>query len=88
MASQLDGGGSTTAWRVIREYILVRDRRRCQIGAPGCIGVATHADHIVPRELGGSDHETNLRAACEPCNLGRPRPDVREEPAPRKISRW
>ncbi len=33
-----------------------------------CGGVADTADHIVPRNLGGSDHHRNLTAACQPCN--------------------
>lgn len=88
MASSLGPSGSTTAWRTIRAYVLARDRNTCQIGAQGCTGTATHVDHIVPRELGGGDEETNLRAACERCNLGRDRPKLEHEPPPRVVSRW
>lgn len=84
-------GGSTTAWRQIRAVVLARDRHLCRIGTPGvCTERATCVDHIVLKELGGGDEETNLRAACEPCNLHRNRERSRpaHEPAPRRISRW
>jgi len=91
MSSALTPAGSTAAWRTIRAYILGRDRWLCQIGTEGvCTGVATCADHIVPREVGGTDLETNLRAACEPCNLARNRERLKleHEPRPRRVSRW
>lgn len=88
MASSLGPSGSTTAWRTIRAYVLARDHHTCQIGSEGCTGAATHVDHIVPRELGGGDEETNLRAACERCNLGRGRARVEHEPAPLRLSSW
>jgi hypothetical protein len=28
-------------------------------------------DHIIPREWGGSNDDTNLWTLCEPCNLGK-----------------
>lgn len=30
--------------------------------------VATERDHIIPVALGGSDHESNIRALCHACN--------------------
>jgi hypothetical protein len=52
-------------WPSIRIWILDRDKRICQI----ChIRPATDVDHIWPRRLGGTDHVSNLRAACGPCN--------------------
>lgn len=84
-------GGSTTAWRTIRAYVLRRDHDLCRIGTAGvCTTVATCVDHIVPKEVGGDDHEANLRAACEPCNLHRNRERARlqEEPQPRRVSSW
>lgn len=83
--------GSTTAWRTIRAYVLGRDRYLCRIGTAGvCTAQATCVDHIVPKAMGGEDVETNLRAACEPCNLDRARAQSRlyEEPEPRRLSRW
>lgn len=51
--------------------------RRCNFacyycGVPAGLGVAQlHIDHVAPRALGGSDHESNLVAACRDCNLGK-----------------
>ncbi len=28
-------------------------------------------DHVIPKSKGGSDDESNLTTACEPCNLGK-----------------
>lgn len=86
--SALTPAGSTTRWRAIRAAILARDRHRCTIAAKGCTTLATHVDHIVPREMGGGDEMTNLRAACESCNLGRRRARPAVEPAPRRVSSW
>lgn len=87
--------GSTTRWRLLRAYVLRRDRYRCQIGSTGCTeraeasgAHAGHVDHIVPRELGGGDEETNLRASCRSCNLSRGRTSLVDEPAPRRVSSW
>ena len=30
-----------------------------------------HVDHFIPVALGGSEHETNYRIACEDCNLSK-----------------
>jgi 5-methylcytosine-specific restriction protein A len=65
-----DRNGSTTAWRKVRRYVLARDGYVCQIRGPRCAGVATTADHVVAVTFGGSDHPSNLRAACAPCNYG------------------
>ena len=55
----------------IREQILNRDGGVCQVQAPGCTLHATHIDHIVPLQIGGTDEQSNLRAACAHCNLTR-----------------
>jgi 5-methylcytosine-specific restriction endonuclease McrA len=83
-------GGSTTRWRLLRAYVLERDHYLCRIGTAGvCVGAASHVDHIVPKSAGGEDTESNLRAACEPCNLHRGAARVRApEPAPRPVSQW
>jgi 5-methylcytosine-specific restriction protein A len=82
------GHGSTTRWRKLRAAVLHRDHHLCTIRAKGCTTHATCVDHIVPKHAGGDDAMTNLRAACEPCNLGRKRAEPREEPAPRRVSKW
>ena len=51
-----------------RLRVLRRDNYECQIRGPRCLSVANVVDHIVPRELGGSEDERNLQAACAPCN--------------------
>jgi 5-methylcytosine-specific restriction endonuclease McrA len=41
----------------------------CAIGIEGiCTGEATTWDHIVPLSQGGTDHYSNMRPACRPCN--------------------
>lgn len=76
----LTARGSTRHWRRLRALVLDRDGHSCQLpvegghagnGGPTCGAFATHVDHVVPRKLGGSDHPSNLRAACAPCNLRR-----------------
>lgn len=42
--------------------------RICQLRGPRCIDQATTVDHIIPASLGGTDHEDNLGAACQPCH--------------------
>lgn len=58
-------------WRALRLRILDRDQWACQINGPGCLGVATHVDHVLPRieypDL--SMDPSNLRASCSACNL-------------------
>ena len=59
--------GSTRQWRSVRAEVLLRDGFTCQrCGAP-----ASHADHIQPVHFGGGDHESNLQALCERCNLSK-----------------
>lgn len=62
-------------WPKARKATLERDGHRCQIrNLDVCTVKATHADHIVSPKLGGAWYDlANLRAACEPCNLARPR---------------
>jgi len=59
----------TSRYRKLVPIVLQRDGYRCQMRDPACcIGIATTADHIIPRQLGGLDTLDNLRAACHPCN--------------------
>lgn len=53
-------------WDRIRTRILRRDGHRCQLDR--CGQPARQVDHITPAHLGGTDHDTNLRAICDPCH--------------------
>ncbi|WIX32516.1 HNH endonuclease signature motif containing protein [Salinicola sp. JS01] len=56
-------------WRRIRDRILQRDRYLCQpCKRQGRITPATEVDHIVNREAGGTDADTNLEAICSACH--------------------
>lgn len=54
-----------------RLIALERDNYECQLRLAGCTDVATTADHITPRHLGGGHDLGNLRAACSHCNSAR-----------------
>lgn len=64
-------GGSTRSWREQRKRILERDHHVCQVRLVCAGAPATHVDHIVPKSRGGTDDDSNLRAACADCNLKR-----------------
>ena len=51
-----------------RLRVLLRDNYECQIRGPQCEGTANTVDHIHPKAWGGTEDESNLRAACWPCN--------------------
>jgi 5-methylcytosine-specific restriction endonuclease McrA len=82
------GGGSTTRWRKTRWYVLERDGYVCHIGDVGCTEKAEHVDHIIPKSMGGSDHPSNLRAACMHCNLGRKITRITQDPPIKRVSSW
>jgi len=67
------------AWRTIRQNVLARDGRRCQVWQTGtgvvaadgsgeevCGATATIAGHKLARGRGGCDRPRNLRAECKP----------------------
>jgi 5-methylcytosine-specific restriction endonuclease McrA len=64
-------------WPKLRRAILERDGGRCQIGSRRCVGVASTVDHIKPAWQGGSDHPSNLQAACGPCHRSKTASDAR-----------
>ncbi len=79
--------GSTRRWRKIRAAVLARDRYRCQIRLPKvCTTQATCAHHTLGRAITG-DNMAYIVAACAPCNgaVGEP---GRNQPEPKRISRW
>jgi len=56
----------------LRFKILNRDLYRCQAcGATAADGAKLHVDHILPVSKGGTNEESNLRALCSECNIGR-----------------
>jgi 5-methylcytosine-specific restriction endonuclease McrA len=62
--------GSSRAWRNVRQYVLDRDRHRCQLRLHGCTYRATHAHHTV--EWFGRPEDVDpalIVAACSSCNL-------------------
>jgi len=65
MSSALQGNGSTTKWRKIRQRILQRDGYVCQMCG---VEEANSVDHIVPRLMGGGDEDWNLQTLCQSCN--------------------
>jgi 5-methylcytosine-specific restriction protein A len=51
-----------------RLRVLARDSHRCQLRYPGCLVHAVEVDHVVPVAEGGTDCDSNLRAACTECH--------------------
>jgi 5-methylcytosine-specific restriction endonuclease McrA len=52
-------------WPALRKKILIRDSYICWLcDLPG----ANTVDHVMPRSLGGTNDEWNLRAAHRSCN--------------------
>jgi hypothetical protein len=73
----------------ITATVLAEQGRICWI----CGGVATSADHVIARSVGGGDEATNLRPCCVPCNSRRyhranPFDPERVYEAPARSSRW
>jgi 5-methylcytosine-specific restriction endonuclease McrA len=62
--SSLRSNGSTTKWRKIRQRVIDRDQCCQRCGTEEMLSV----DHIVPRNLGGSDSLDNLQVLCSACN--------------------
>lgn len=58
----------------IRWTILKRDRYRCAACGKSPAtqpGIELEVDHILPVCRGGTNHESNLRTLCNPCNQGK-----------------
>ncbi|WP_314148229.1 HNH endonuclease [uncultured Leifsonia sp.] len=53
------------------ELVLETYGRQCWLKLPGCKGVATTKDHVVPFSHGGEDALENYRPACRSCNSKR-----------------
>jgi len=54
-------------WKRLSALVIARDKY-CQIQLLGCTGMATMADHVIPKARGGDDSLTNLQGACLSCN--------------------
>ncbi|MDJ1115336.1 HNH endonuclease [Microbacterium dauci] len=62
-------GGRASA--KLTQLVLETYGTRCWLKLPGCTGLATTKDHVVPFIHGGSDVLENLRPACRSCNSKR-----------------
>lgn len=58
-------------WMRQVKLVIARDGATCRLALTGCTGIATTADHILPRSKGGSNELPNLRASCGHCNKSR-----------------
>ena len=66
------GFKKSTITKKLRYEILRRDRYRCQICGRGqSDGTKLHVDHKHPKDLGGSNEESNLWTLCRECNEGK-----------------
>lgn len=55
--------------KAVREKIIERDGLVCQLCGGDVDPDDLHLDHVHPRSLGGSNHETNLQVAHSVCNM-------------------
>lgn len=57
------------SWMNKRERVALRYRYRCAKCGMPWVSSRDHIDHIVPREQGGSNDESNLQPLCDvPCH--------------------
>lgn len=56
-------------WEKVRRFVLQRDGYTCTYcGKQGLTGKDATADHVIPKDAGGTDDPSNLVAACRRCN--------------------
>jgi hypothetical protein len=55
----------------LRFRILARDGHACVYCGARPPDVRLVIDHVIPRMFGGTDHPSNLAAACDLCNAGK-----------------
>lgn len=66
------------AWMAKRERVALRHNYLC--AACGLIWRKDRdqIDHIIPREQGGSNDESNLQPLCDPCHKGKTKREAAE----------
>lgn len=55
-------------WRKLRLMVLRRDPLCADPFAIHCVSASRHADHIVPKRIGGQDTLENLQGLCDSCH--------------------
>lgn len=83
-------GGSTRAWRVLRDQVLAENRvangGRCTLLLRGCTGQAEVVHHVLGRGVTGDDRRY-LAAACAHCN-GQAGEPGRDRAQHTTVTRW
>lgn len=54
------------SWKRARARQLAKDRHRCQIQGPGCLGAATEVDHTYG--IDADPQHRHLRSVCSVCH--------------------
>ncbi|MFM8292967.1 MAG: HNH endonuclease, partial [Microcystaceae cyanobacterium] len=54
--------------KTVRDYVLQRDRHRCQSCGKSGETITLQIDHIIPLAAGGSNDLSNLQTLCANCN--------------------
>jgi 5-methylcytosine-specific restriction enzyme A len=54
--------------KVVREYVLDRDKSQCQSCGKSDSAASLQIDHIIPLAQGGSNDISNLQVLCSTCN--------------------
>lgn len=94
-------GGSTTAWRKVRAFVLARDAAagwRCRAHDQGwcaraaasahtCTSNPTVAHHTLGRAVSGDD-PAHIVASCAACNLAIGDPAAAADPQPTRATKW
>lgn len=84
-------GGSTRAWRKLRERVLEENRLtnggRCTLAIVGVCTIWANTVHHVKGKAATGDDPRWLAAVCKACNLHIGEPPL-SAPEPRRVSRW
>ncbi|MGX9346374.1 HNH endonuclease [Microbacterium sp. KNMS] len=62
------GSSRGARWEAVRLAVLDRDGWQCQYCHKHLEGTDATADHIIPKNAGGTDDLDNLVASCRRCN--------------------